>query len=119
MCGRGWGRQASYNRAIVLGLFSSETSLSWGQQRQSLSFSLLSRPLERQAQDHLGKAQNELCSYRQDTPEDPPSSRNAQTPAQGSPTRTSTTERLYILVTAEPSNAHSGPGRDSICAVSE
>lgn len=112
----GGGRQASYNRAIVLGLFSGEISLSGGQQPQGLSFSLLPRPPERQAQDHLGKGQNELCSYLQDMPEDPPNSRNAQTPAQGSPTPISTKERSYVLVTAEPSILR--VSREGICAVS-
>ena len=59
----GGGSQASHNQAIVLGRSSGETSLSWGQQPQSLSLPLLPSPPERHAQDHLRKAQNELCSY--------------------------------------------------------
>lgn len=57
------GSEASYNQAIVLGQFSGETSLPWGQQPQSPSLPMLSSPPERHAQDHLRKALNELDSY--------------------------------------------------------
>lgn len=96
-----WGGPASYNGAIVLGLFSGGTSLSWGQQPQSHSLSLLPSPPERPAWGHLGKVQNEICSHVQEMLEDPPSSGNVQTPAQGGPSPTSNKDRLCVSVTAE------------------
>lgn len=94
-------RQAFYNRAIVLGPFSGETSLYGASSPRVSAFPCCLVPPERQAQDRLGKDQNELCSYLQEMPEDPPSSRNAPTPARGGPTPTSLKETLYLLVTTE------------------
>lgn len=85
----------------MLGLFFDETSLLWGQKPQSLSLPLLPRPPERQAQDHLGSVQKELCSTSERCLTTQPAPEMTKSYL-SVPTPTSMRERLYLLVTDEP-----------------